>query len=202
MDAPLPRRFTYADREEWDSNTRWELIDGHPYAMSSPNSIHQSILGELYVALRSHFKGSPCKVMLAPFEVKFTEYDVVQPDLMVSCGDRLGYAYHEGAPDLVIEILSRSTLRHDRIRKLRLYAQHQVPEYWLVTQQPLIIEVLTYENGAFVTRGAYDQDSILLSPRFPSLRLNLSEIAAELPPLPPIPNEVKETAPVYATNAD
>lgn len=103
MDAPLPQRYTYADREEWDARTRWELIDGYPYAMSSPNSIHQSILGELFVALKAHFRG---KVMLAPFDVKFTEYDVVQPDMLVSCGDRLGYAFHDGAPDLVIEILS------------------------------------------------------------------------------------------------
>lgn len=202
MDAPLPKRYTYADREEWDSNTRWELIDGHPYAMSSPNSVHQSILGELHVALKAHFKGSRCKVMLAPFDVKFTEYDVVQPDLLVSCGDRLGYAFHEGAPDLVIEILSRSTMRHDRIRKLGLYAQHHVPEYWLVTQQPFMIEVLANENGAFVNRGAFDQDRTLLSPRFPELRLDLSEIAAELPPQPPIPNEVRESAPVYSTSAN
>lgn len=202
MDAPLPQRYTYADREEWDSNTRWELIDGHPYAMSSPNSVHQSILGELHVALKVHFKGSRCKVMLAPFDVKFTEYDVVQPDLLVSCGDRLGYAFHDGAPDLVIEILSRSTMRHDRIRKLGLYARHRVPEYWLVTQHPFMIEVLANENGAFVTRGAYDQDQILLSPRFPELRLNLSEIAAELPPQPPIPNEVRESAPVYSTSTN
>jgi Uma2 family endonuclease len=200
MDAPLPQRYTYADRQGWDSNTRWELIDGHPYAMSSPNSVHQSILGELYLALKAHLKGSGCKVMLAPFDVKFTDYDVVQPDLLVSCGDRLGYAFHDGAPDLVVEILSRSTMRHDRIRKLGLYAQHHVPEYWLVTQQPFIIEVLANEKGVFATRGAYDQDGILLSPRFPELRLNLSEIAAELPPQPPIPNEVRESAPVYSSS--
>jgi Uma2 family endonuclease len=194
MDAPLPR-YTYDDMQKWDEDTRWELIDGHPYAMSAPSLIHQSILGEIHVALKLHFKGSPCRVVLAPFDVKFSDINVVQPDLIVACSKGLGYRFHQGPPDLVIEILSPSTLRHDRIRKLNLYANFQVPEYWLVTQQPLMVEVLQNQSGSFVTRGAYDESHILQSPRFPDLQLDLGEIARALPPQDPIPDEVREGRP-------
>src|ERR1017187_9515628 len=118
--------------------------------MSSPVLLHQSILGELYVALKLHFKGSPCRVILAPFDVKFTDFDVVQPDILISCTDRLGPRFHDGPPDLVIEILSPSTMRHDRIRKLCLYARTGVPEYWLVTQHPFMLEVLENSQGSFI----------------------------------------------------
>ena len=194
MDAPLPR-YTYTDLAQWPEDTRWELIDGIAYAISCPSLLHQSILGEIFAALRLHFKGSPCRVILAPFDVKFTENDVVQPDLMVSCGKGLGHQFHEGAPDLVIEILSSTTQRHDRIRKLGLYAAHGVPEYWLVTQHPLIIEVLENVKGAFVHRGAYSDEHQLRSARFPELSLDLKELVAALPPQPPIPGEVREGRP-------
>ncbi|MBI3928162.1 MAG: Uma2 family endonuclease [Armatimonadetes bacterium] len=194
MDSPQPR-FTYADVEKWDPDTRWELIDGIPYAMAGCSLLHQSLLGELHVALKLHFKGSPCRVVLAPFDVKFSERDVVQPDLLVSCSDRLGYQFHTGAPDLVIEILSPSTLRHDRIRKLGLYSRQGVREYWLVTPHPLVVEVLENIGEAFVTRGAYSEEHHLRSPRFPDLDIDLAEIFAGLPPQPPIADEVRETVP-------
>lgn len=194
MDAPLPR-YTYADLQQWKGDTRWELIDGQPFAMSSPNLLHQSILGELFVVLKSHFRGGPCRVVLAPFDVKFSEHDVVQPDILVSCGERLGPAFHHGPPDLVIEILSKSTLRHDRIRKLNLYARQGVGEYWLVTPQPLMVEVLHLQQDSYVTRGAYDQADLVRSLRFPDLAVDLQELAAQLPPQTPIVDEVRETIP-------
>lgn len=197
MDAPL-QRFTYEDRESWDSEMRWELIDGVPYAMAGASLLHQSLVGELHVALKLHFKGGSCRVILAPYDVKFTAYDVVQPDLLVSCGQGLGHQFHSGPPDLVIEVLSPSTTRHDRIRKLGLYAREGVAEYWLVTPHPLMVEVLENRDGAFVTRGAYSEEHHLKSPRFPDLEIDLAEILAGLPPQPPIPDEVRETPPVYA----
>lgn len=194
MDVPLPR-YSYADLQQWEGDTRWELIDGQPYAMSSPNLIHQSILGELFVVLKSLFRGGPCRVILSPFDVKFSEHDVVQPDILVSCGERLGHAFHQGPPDLVIEILSKSTLRHDRIRKLNLYARQGVAEYWLVTQQPLMVEVLQLQQGSYVTSGAYDHTHLLRSPRFPDLAIDLQELASALPSQPPIEGEVRESIP-------
>ncbi|MCA9795268.1 MAG: Uma2 family endonuclease [Candidatus Eremiobacteraeota bacterium] len=196
MEAPQ-RRYTYADRLAWAVETRWELIDGVAYAMSSSNLVHQALLGELFMHLKLNLKDSRCRVVMAPFDVKFSDHDVVQPDLLVSCSHRLGHQFHDGPPDLCVEILSPSTQRHDRMRKLRLYAAHGVSEYWLVTPSPLLVEVLENVEGAFVTRGVYSDGQTLPSPRFPELELNLDEVLAALPPQPPL-DEVRETTPVYA----
>lgn len=198
MDSPAPlQRLSYADMDKLDPNQRWELIDGIAYAMSSPSLAHQEALGEFYVALRQHFKGGPCRVVLAPFDVKISDFDVVQPDLLVSCQNQLGMRYHRGAPDLVVEFLSEHSLRHDRVRKLNLYARAGVKEYWIVNPSPLMVEVLSNEGTGFMTRGAYSDEHVLQSFRFPELRINLAEIAAVLPP-PEFPDGVGEPVPVYA----
>lgn len=173
-------RVSYSDLQAKDDDTRWELIDGVAYAMSSPTLRHQNILSELLMALRTHFRKGPCKVVPAPFDVKLSDHDVVQPDLIVSCSDRLGQAYHDGPPDLVIEILSPSSLRHDRIRKLGVYAKYGVPEYWLVTPEPFMVEILTYQGSSFIVHSAYSEEDCLLSPGFPDLRVDLTELVARL----------------------
>lgn len=198
MHAP-ERRLRYQDMDQLDPEQRWELIDGIAYAMSSPALVHQLILGELYVALKQHFRGRKCQVVLAPFDVKLSDYDVVQPDLLVSCSQRLGARFHDGAPDLAVEILSPSSLRHDRIRKLNLYARAGLAEYWLVTPYPLMIEVFSNHEGIFHACRGFGEDQVLHSPRFPELSLDLAAIYAELPP-DPDPEAVRESPPVYASS--
>ena len=86
-----------------------------------------------------------------------------------------------GAPDLVIEILSRGTQRVDRLRKLNLYARHGVQEYWLVTPFPFLIEVLRHREGLFEVAAVYSEAHTLRSFRFPDLQLDLAAIHAALP---------------------
>lgn len=195
MDNPAPQRFTYKDLDNFDPDKRWELIDGIPYGPSGASLLHQAIVGELYLALRNQFGRGPCKVVLAPFDVKFSEMDVVQPDILVSCSDKLGFRFQDGPPELVIEVLSPSTLRHDKLRKLNLYANMGVPEYWLVTPHPLLIEVLENREGLFLTRGVYGAEHCLRSSVFPDLSVDLEAVAEALPPQPPIEDEVMETVP-------
>lgn len=202
MENTEPRRFRYEDLDSFDPSKRWELIDGLPYSMAGASLIHQSIVGELYLALRTHFGRGPCRVVMAPFDVKFTEMDVVQPDLLVSCSDKLGYRFQDGPPELVIEVLSPSTLRHDKLRKLNLYARQGVPEYWLVTPHPLLIEVLENQAGSFLTRGVYGAEHRLQSRVFPELSIDLEAIYSALPPQPPIEDEVRETVPAYVTGEE
>ena len=198
MDNPEPQRYTYDDLGSFDPAKRWELIDGIPYGMAGASYLHQAVVGELHFALRAHFGRGNCKVVLAPFDLKFTERDVVQPDLLVSCNDRLGFCFQDGPPELVIEVLSPSTLRHDKLRKLNLYAKEGVPEYWLVTPHPLLVEVLENREGSFLTRGVYGVGHTLRSGVFPELSIDLNAVAEALPPQPPIEDEVRETVPTYA----
>lgn len=200
MDSPTPEpRLSYADLERLDPNQRWELIDGVAYAMSSPRLAHQEVLGELYLRLKQYFRGSGCRVVMAPFDVKLSDFDIVQPDLLVSCEPKWGQRYHRGAPDLVVEILSPTSLRHDRIRKQALYHRAGVREYWIVNPYPLMIEVFSHEGAGYLNRGAYGQDGLLVSHLFPDLRLNLNEVAADLTP-PEDADQLQEATPVYAVS--
>ena len=122
--VPQKRPLTFEDYRSWPDDTRWELIDGQPYAMSSPSTLHQELSTSLILALTPFFRSRGCKLFHAPMDVKLSEHDVVQPDLLVACDPKQIRATHiEGPPRLVVEILSPSTLRHDRVRKLNLYAR-------------------------------------------------------------------------------
>ena len=198
MDVPIPKLLSYADLDQLDPNQRWELIDGIAYAMSSPTMLHQLVIGELHVALRQHFKKGPCRVVLAPFDVLLSNHDVVQPDLLVSCSEKLEMAFHRGAPELAIEVLSKSTARHDRLRKLNLYARAGVQEYWIVTPDPFLLEILSLTPDGYLHKGTYSGTDQPRSAVFPELVLDLGELQSALPEPPPLPGEVRETEPVWA----
>ncbi|HIJ80521.1 MAG TPA: Uma2 family endonuclease [Desulfuromonadales bacterium] len=154
-------RFSYADYLTWDDEKRWELIDGEAICMSpGPNRLHQKWLGELFVQFHTHLDGKPCEVFLAPFDVRLPDHanatdeeivTVVQPDIMVVCDpDKIDDRGVNGAPDLVIEIISPSTAKRDITTKYDLYQRHGVKEYWLVypNDRTLLVYRLT-ETGKY-----------------------------------------------------
>lgn len=196
---PEPRLLTYNDLRSWDDDQRWELIQGQPFAMSSPSTLHQALLTELVVRLNSFFRGGSCRALVAPLDVKLSEHDVVQPDLLVVCDpQQLRPHFVEGPPALVVEVLAPSTVRHDRVRKLNLYSRAGVGEYWLVTPHPFLFEVLYLGDGGFLHTGAYTESDTLRSRRFPDLELPLLELYQSLPAQPPL-DEVREQVPPYAS---
>ncbi len=135
-------RYTYRHYRSWPDSERWELIEGHAWAMSpAPNARHQAIAWRFSGMLYEHLKGRPCRAFAAPFDVLLPEADesddeadtVVQPDLVVYCDTtRLTEAGARGAPDLVVEILSPSTSKKDQHEKFDLYERHGVREYWII----------------------------------------------------------------------
>ena len=172
------RRFTWAVYRTWPDDERWEIIGGEACGLSpSPASRHQIISGELFAALRSFLKGRCCRVFTAPMDVKLSDEDVVQPDLLVVCDPKQILRTHiEGAPSLVVEILSPDSTAHDRIRKSALYATAGVKEYWLVTPWPHIVEVLQLQGSRYLLHRAYGKTDKLTSPTFPGLELPLAGI--------------------------
>src|SRR5262245_54809384 len=139
MGQPLrDRRYTWRDYQLWQDDQRWEIIGGNAFAMSpSPATRHQRISIALSSALFSHFRGKRCQPFEAPMDVKLSDEDIVQPDILVVCDPNQVKTTHiEGAPALVVEILSPSSLAHDRVRKMNLYARFGVPELWIVTPYP------------------------------------------------------------------
>ena len=151
-------RYTFADVLSWDEDERIEIIDGEAFMMATPSRIHQEISGELFRQLANFLEGKQCRVYPAPFGVRLFARDgdgpedvdtLVEPDISVVC-DRSKLDQHgcKGAPEMVIEILYPSTLRHDRLVKLNLYDQAGVLEYWIVDPQNRAVQVFRRDGGA------------------------------------------------------
>ncbi len=130
----LNERYTYRDYCTWPDGERWEIIDGIAYDMSpAPSWEHQSICGRLTAFFFTALKGKKCIPMVSPCDVVLSDYDVVQPDLFVVCDEsKITPKNLQGAPDLVIEILSPSTSHKDQQQKLDLYEKYRVKEYCIV----------------------------------------------------------------------
>lgn len=134
--------YTFADCLIWDENQRIEIIDGEAFLMAAPSSIHQEISMEISRQLANYLEGKQCRIYPAPFDVRLFEKEgdapgdvdtVVEPDISVVCDKgKIDMYGCKGAPDLIIEILSPSSLRTDRLVKFRLYQRAGVQEYWIV----------------------------------------------------------------------
>jgi len=132
--------YTYKDYLSWGDDVRFELMDGIPHVMPSPTVWHQRVLGEILGQLGNWLEDKPCEVIPAPFDVRlFPQADksdrmVVQPDVLVICdGEKLsdGKAC-QGAPDFVVEVVSKGTRGKDFREKKALYEKAGVREYWVV----------------------------------------------------------------------
>ena len=164
-------RYTLADCLTWDENELIEIIDGEAFMMATPSRIHQKISGELFRQLANYLEGKKCEVYAAPFGVRLFEQDgdrpedvdtVVEPDISVVC-DRNKLDKHgcKGAPDLIVEILSPSSLRHDRLVKLNLYQRAGVREYWIVDPENRSVMVfLPDSNGSFRLHEDYGREDV------------------------------------------
>ena len=141
------RLFTVDDYYALPDDIRTELIDGVFYDMSSPSVTHQIIIGELFLQFKACEKkhAGRCRVILSPCDVQLDrdQYTMVQPDLLVVCDMEMIKGRNcFGAPDLVVEILSPSSVRHDCVRKLRKYKNAGVREYWIA--DPKCRQIMVY----------------------------------------------------------
>ena len=170
--------YDWQDYRSWNDGQKWEIIAGEAFAMTpAPSPRHQTILGNLYACFRRQFKGKPCQVFLAPTDVRLSDHDIVQPDLLVVCDPRQIKPTHiEGAPTLVLEILSPASAVYDRARKVALYARHGVKEVWLVTPYPSLAEVLVLDDDAYRLAGTFTRESRIASPTFPGFAVSLRKV--------------------------
>ena len=163
-------RYTFADCLTWDEGERIEIIDGEAVMMAPPSRIHQEISMAIAAQLYNFLEGKRCKVYPAPFGVRLFEKDgdrpedvdtMVEPDITVVCdSNKLDNHGCKGAPDLVIEILSPSSRRHDRLVKLGLYQRAGVREYWIVDPDSKSVQVLTLTNGLLLPCEDYGQEDV------------------------------------------
>ena len=162
MPFPQESRYTLADALAWDEPDHIELIDGYPVMMAPPTRAHQEAVTALVGQLYDYLKGKKCKVYAAPFAVRLFEEagnrpedvdTLVEPDISVVCDpSKLDDIGCKGAPDLVMEILSPSTTRHDRFTKFNLYQRAGVREYWIVDPAEKSVQVFVLEDGRYTAK--------------------------------------------------
>ena len=157
------KKYTYDDYLKTPDDKRYELIEGELYMTPSPITNHQRISGKIEFELRKFVVENDCgEVFDAPYDVYFDDENVVQPDILFISKDRLniiGDKNLQGAPDLVIEILSESNAYRDLIQKKKLYARHGVQEYWIVVPGEKTIDIHILKNKTYQlykTLGEYD----------------------------------------------
>lgn len=179
--------YSYADYLRWSFEERVELIKGKIYKMSpAPKRSHQKIDVALVANIYNFLTDKPCEVYTAPFDVRFPKlphdsfesvFTVVQPDICVICDlSKLDEAGCNGAPDLIIEILSTSTAKIDLEDKFALYEENGVGEYWIVYPGESIIEVFELKNGKYVSAGKFMEKDHVSSPLLKGLVINLETV--------------------------
>lgn len=183
MARPYPK-FTYEDYLLLPADKRYELIEGDLMMVPAPNVKHQRLIGSLYIRLRQFVEDNNLgEIFVAPCDVVLSRYDVVQPDLIFIANDRQNIITEQniqGAPDLVIEILS-SDKERDAVIKKKLYAKYGINEYWLVEPDAQTVEVMELDEKGYRTVALFSATDILTSAALSSLRLDLTKIFAAHP---------------------
>jgi Uma2 family endonuclease len=176
------KRYTYADYIKWEGPERYQLINGEVYQMASPSVEHQGILGSVFNQFFNWLKGKPCQVFFSPLDVRlFPEEDnsddtVLQPDLLVVCDkNKLSKNSINGAPDLVVEIVSPSNSHSDLFLKFNYYLEAGVREYWVIDPVKKRVNVHIYENGHYIST-IYKNDASISVSIFPGLVINLDDL--------------------------
>jgi len=179
---PAQGEWTYEDYLRLpDNGRRYEIIAGVLYMTPAPRFVHPYVVQILLRRLGDLVEEQNLGVVLpAPFEVHLGEIaHPVQPDLLFIRSERQPTpeaGSFEGPPDLVVEVLSPSTSRTDRVVKFWAYEQAGVPEYWIVDPQARMVEVYTLQEGIYALHGQYLSQDSLTSPSLPGLTLPVGDL--------------------------
>lgn len=164
-----------------EDDLRYELVDGHLELMSpGPSLTHQMICSRLLYLL-SNDCGEQYEAVTSPIDVILSRYEVRQPDLVMIRADRLSSIQSRGriiaAPDLVVEVLSPSTVKRDKVSKSRAYATFGVPEYWVINPVDGTLEQYVLSEGKrFALHDVYSSDEPIVSDTLPCLRLTMNQV--------------------------
>lgn len=177
------KKLTYQDYLELpeEPGYRFEILDGMLIKEPSPNVMHQRVSLRLIRILEDFFwEAEPeGEVFIAPLDVTFGDFTVVQPDLFYVSGDQkqiVKDARIDGPPTLVVEVLSPSSSRKDRLHKLRIYQKAQVQHYWLVNPEEKTLECFSLQDGVYALVAAGMDDDVIEHPSFAGLLIALKNL--------------------------
>jgi Uma2 family endonuclease len=173
----LKKSYTYWDYLKWQFSERVELIKGKLFKMSpAPGMNHQNVSMNISVAMSNMLKNHACKIFAAPFDVRLPvlkagkDSTVVQPDICVICDlSKLDERGCNGAPDLIVEIVSPNNSIHDMFTKFELYQESGVKEYWIVQPESKSILIYSLQNGRYIGLPPLTEGQKINSPLFPMI---------------------------------
>lgn len=186
----LNKSYSYADYLTWSFDEAIELIKGKISLMSpAPNVNHQRISTHLTATIYNYFRHKKCQVYAAPFDVRLYDrrksllankdiHTVVQPDLSVICDtSKLDEQGCNGAPEWIIEILSKGNSKKEMKIKYALYEESGVLEYWLVyPHEQAIYQFILNDAGQYQLKAMYSNDDMAVPHLFPELVIDLNEV--------------------------
>ncbi len=175
------KRWNYEEYYKLEDDQRYEVIDGRLLMAPAPDTWHQDWLGNLHVLTTLYARKKKLgRVFIAPVDVVLDPENVVQPDLVFVAAKNLGIIEKRaifGAPDLVVELLSPSSVRRDRHTKMNLYARFGVKEYWIGDAANRSLEIFTLADGRYELRCSADEKGELTSSVLKGLKFDLAEIS-------------------------
>jgi len=185
-DLDLNKSYTYADYLTWKFKERIELIKGRIFKMSpAPKRVHQEVSGYVHNQLYNFLEGQKCKVYATPFDVRLTKKNekeglittVVQPDICVICDvNKLDDRGCNGAPDIVVEILSPGNNRKELHDKFEAYEENGIQEYWIIHPEEKTFMAYTLdENGKYKASNLKTMGDEITTPVLPGFVLNLEK---------------------------
>jgi Uma2 family endonuclease len=181
---PVQSKWTFDDLARLpDDGNRYELIAGVLYMSPSPRYNHQYIVSTLLRILGSYIAAHKLGVVLpAPFEIRLPfAVHAVQPDVLFIRNDNQpppNAPFFAGIPDLVVEVISPSSLRLDRVLKFATYEDAGVPELWLVDPVARSVEVYVHDEQFFTLHGQFSMGDVLTSPLLPEFNLEVATLFA------------------------
>ncbi|MDC3416131.1 Uma2 family endonuclease [Aquibacillus salsiterrae] len=179
---------TYEDYAQLsDDGTRFELVNGELEAMSpSPHPLHQLVCQELFSTLKQTCQ-KEYVAFVAPIDLILSEKEVRQPDLVMLHQSRIDIVTNrgiEGAPDLVVEILSPTSIKRDRIGKFETYASFSIPEYWIIDPIHQSLEQYLLNKNNYKLVDVYQDGQCVYSHQLTCVSFSVNDIFSNIPHLP------------------
>ncbi len=176
----ISTKFTHSDLLAIpDDGKHREIIDGDMFVTPSPDLSHQRISRRLEFTLMKYFEAHPIgEVFDAPLDVILDDINVLEPDLLIVLSEHQEILkdWVRGAPDIVIEILSPTSVGHDRGPKLKAYARFGVREYWIVDREQHAIEVYRLGRSGYQLSRTFHNQDMLTTPLLPGFALEVGTI--------------------------
>ena len=180
------RPYTYDDLLAMPEDAvRREIIDGVLFVSPSPGRWHQKLVARVYRMFEDAGDGVG-EAWLSPLDVRLSDHDSVQPDVLFIRSDR-SFVWAEdgrvtGAPDIVVEIVSPTSAAYDRVRKFALYARSGVPEYWILDYRDRAFAIHELRDGRYHAIPT-EADGRVRSRVLPNLAVSAEELFADIPPI-------------------